>query len=46
MAVVWPIGDDGLFTGEDSYLGADGFAGIADRKLDPADIVLYEPTPA
>lgn len=46
MAVVWPIGDDGLFTGEDSYLGADGFAGIAERKLDPADIVLYEPTPA
>lgn len=46
MAVVWPIGDDGLFIGEDSYLGGDGFAGIADRKLDPADIVVLDTTPA
>jgi hypothetical protein len=44
MAVIWPIGDDGLFVGEDSYVGGDGFAGIADRKLDPADIVLAAPS--
>jgi hypothetical protein len=43
MAVVWPIDpDDGLFVGEDTYLGADGFAGIAERKLAPTDIVLAE----
>ncbi|MGP0032086.1 MAG: nuclear transport factor 2 family protein [Acidimicrobiales bacterium] len=40
MAIVWPIDEDGLFIGEDSYVEGDGFAGIADRKLDPADIVL------
>ena len=43
MAILWPIGPDGLFTGEDAYSGGDGFAGIADRKIDPADIVLYRP---
>jgi hypothetical protein len=43
MAVLWPIAEDGLFNGEDTYVGEDGFAGIADRKLDPDDIVLYEP---
>jgi hypothetical protein len=43
MAIVWPIGDDGLFIGEDSYTGANGFDGIADRKIDPADIVTYQP---
>jgi hypothetical protein len=42
MAIIWPIGDDGLFIGEDSYVGNDGFAGIADRKLDPADIVTIQ----
>jgi hypothetical protein len=46
MAILWPIDEDGLFIGEDSYVGGDGFAGIADRKLDPADIVLYQPVPA
>jgi hypothetical protein len=46
MAIIWPIGDDGLFIGEDSYVGGDGFAGIADRKVDLADIVMYAPTPA
>jgi hypothetical protein len=47
MAVIWPIDpDDGLFVGEDSYTGGDGFAGIADRKIDPADIVLYVPAAA
>ncbi|MCU1396876.1 MAG: uncharacterized protein JWM34_5304 [Ilumatobacteraceae bacterium] len=39
MAVLWPIGDDGLFTGEDSYTGGNGFDGIADRKLSEDDIV-------
>jgi hypothetical protein len=43
MAIIWPIGDDGLFIGEDSYTGRDGFAGIAARKIDPDDIVLYRP---
>lgn len=43
MAIVWPIDEDGLFIGEDSYVGGDGFAGIADRKLDPADIILDQP---
>jgi hypothetical protein len=43
MAIVWPINpDDGLFIGEDSYIGSDGFAGIADRKLDPADITGFQ----
>jgi hypothetical protein len=46
MAVIWPIGEDGLFVGEDSYVGGDGFEGIADRKLSPSDIVPYEPTSA
>ena len=39
MAIVWPIGEDGLFLGEDAYTAGDGFAGIADRKIDPSDIV-------
>jgi SnoaL-like domain len=43
MAVVWPIDEDGLFIGEDSYTSGDGFAGIADRKIDPADVVVYQP---
>jgi len=43
MAVIWPIDQDGLFVGEDSYVESDGFEGIADRKLAPSDIVLYEP---
>lgn len=43
MAIVWPIDpDDGLFIGEDSYVAGDGFAGIADRKLDPADIAAFD----
>ena len=33
MAIIWPIGPDGLFIGEDSYTGANGFDGIADRKI-------------
>lgn len=43
MAVVWPIDEDGLFIGEDSYASYDGFRGIAERKLDESDIVLYRP---
>jgi hypothetical protein len=43
MAIVWPITEDGLFRGEDSYVAGDGFDGIADRKLTPADIVVHEP---
>lgn len=46
MAVLWPIDESGLFIGEDTYTGADGFAGIADRKLDPADIAVWAPAPA
>lgn len=39
MAVLWPIDDNGLFTGEDSYTGVNGFDGIASRELLPDDIV-------
>ena len=39
MAVLWPFDENGLARGEDTYTGVDGFAGIAGRKLDPADIV-------
>jgi hypothetical protein len=46
MAVVWPIAADGLFIGEDSYVGGDGFAGIAGRKLDARDVIRYEPAAA
>lgn len=42
MAVVWPINDDGLLLGEDSYVGSDGFAGIAERKLGDGDVVRYK----
>lgn len=38
MAVVWPLDGDGLVVGEDSYTVGDGFAGIARRKIDLADI--------
>ena len=43
MSIIWPIGDDGLFIGEDSYTGRDGFAGIAERKLSPSEIIVYQP---
>lgn len=39
LATFWPIDEHGLARGEDTYAGGDGFAGIADRKIDPADIV-------
>ena len=38
MAIIWPIGEDGLFIGEDSYVDRDGFAGIEQRKLSPDDV--------
>jgi hypothetical protein len=41
MAVVWPIDEHGLFIGEDSYTAGDGFAGIAQRKIDPSDVIAY-----
>jgi hypothetical protein len=43
MAVIWPIDQDGLFIGEDSYTSGDGFAGIAQRKIDPGDVIVYRP---
>jgi hypothetical protein len=43
MAIIWPIGPDGLFIGEDSYVGSDGFAGIADRKIELSEILEYRP---
>lgn len=39
MATFWPMDEHGLARGEDTYTATDGFAGIADRKIDPADIV-------
>jgi len=39
MATFWPMDGDGLARGEDTYTASDGFAGIAERKIDPADIV-------
>jgi len=39
MATFWPFDEDGLARGEDTYTGGDGFAGIADRRIDLADIV-------
>lgn len=40
MSVVWPVdAAEGKLIGEETYTGTDGFAGIADRKLGPDDIV-------
>ena len=44
MAILWPLDENGLFIGEDSYVGGDGFEGIANRKVDPADVILYRAT--
>lgn len=41
MALIWPIDEDGLFVGEDSYTSGDGFAGIAQRRLDPSEIEVF-----
>jgi hypothetical protein len=43
MATLWPFDENGLARGEDTYTGSDGFAGIAERKLAPDDIVQYVP---
>ncbi len=42
MLIVWPIDAEGLFVGEDSYSGGDGFADIASRPIDPSDIIHIE----
>jgi hypothetical protein len=41
MATLWPFDADGKVLGEDTYTGSDGFAGIAERKLDEGDIVEW-----
>ena len=33
MCILWPMDDEALVIGEDSYTGWDGFEGIASRKL-------------
>ena len=39
MGIVWPVDREARkLVGEESYTGGDGFAGIADRKIDEADI--------
>jgi hypothetical protein len=39
MATLWPFDAGGLARGEDTYTGGDGFAGIADHKLGPGDVL-------
>jgi hypothetical protein len=46
MAVVWPIDEHGLFIGEDTYTSGDGFAGIAQRKIDASEVITYQPAAA
>ncbi|MEJ6512382.1 MAG: hypothetical protein QNL69_09460 [Acidimicrobiales bacterium] len=41
MCVLWPIGPDGLFTGEDTYTASDGFVGIEYRKLSSEDVATF-----
>ncbi len=41
-AIVWPINEEGLVVGEDSYTGQDGFAGIENRKIALEDIVTVK----
>ena len=41
MCVLWPIGPDGLFTGEDTYTASDGFVGIEHRKLSSKDVATF-----
>ena len=38
MCTLWPIDENGLARGEDTYTGSDGFAGIENRKLQPEQI--------
>lgn len=37
MCVPWPMDENGLVIGEDSFVAGDGFSGIAERKLRPED---------
>jgi hypothetical protein len=39
MCVIWPMDAEGKVIAEDTYTGGDGFAGIAERKLEPGDIL-------
>ena len=39
MCIVWPMDEDGLVVGEDTYVEGDGFAGIAERELAPGDVL-------
>jgi len=41
MCIVWPMDEDGLVIGEDTYTEGDGFAGIAERKLAPDDVAEF-----
>ena len=43
IATLWPFDDRGLILGEHNYMGGDGFAGIASRKLRPGDILTAPP---
>jgi len=38
MAVVWPMDEQGLVIGEDTYNASDGFVGIASRKVSAEDL--------
>jgi len=39
MGIVWPVDQsEGKLIGEESYTGADGFVGIADRKISLDDV--------
>ena len=38
MATLWPLDEDGMVLGEDTYTSSDGFEGIAGRKLSEDDI--------
>lgn len=43
MGVVWPVdAESGMLVGEETYTGADGFDGIADRKISADDILPLE----
>ena len=38
MATLWPLDENGMVRGEDTYTSSDGFAGIENRKLSEDDI--------
>lgn len=43
IATLWPFDEKGFIIGEHNYMGGDGFAGIASRKLRPEDILPAPP---